>query len=270
VLYSMALKESEALAVGNGREVTVVTGDDDDDDDTSVDEALSTIALPPPSSYQVLHQQQYYDEDGNDNVDGEPLLYMVPVSVPALCQTFQEVLFQSQGQLGANLILGGVWQRQPYLRAIHPHGSMDVGLPFAALGSGGLAAMSVLEEGYTSHLSLDEGIALVQKAILSGIRNDLGSGSQVDLCIIAPDGSSRHMRCVVPEETLDDVIFDTEKEPANGDSNSKGTTQPPFLSSGVNGFGNIPFAIQSARQRVISIEADESRHNALWDDALGQ
>lgn len=80
------------------------------------------------------------------------------------------------------------------------------------MGSGSLAAMSVFEskykEGLTVSLSFlfvalkksiahafisiegmpilqrDEGVNLVAEAICSGIFNDLGSGSNVDICVI--------------------------------------------------------------------------------------
>ncbi|KAG7604325.1 Nucleophile aminohydrolases N-terminal [Arabidopsis thaliana x Arabidopsis arenosa] len=66
---------------------------------------------------------------------------------------------------------------------IYPHGSTDT-LPFATMGSGSLASMSVFEAKYKEGLTRDEGIKLVAEAICSGIFNDLGSGSNVDLCVI--------------------------------------------------------------------------------------
>ena len=138
---------------------------------------------------------------------------------------------------------------------------MDVGLPFAALGSGGLAAMAVLEEGYKDTLSLEEGKVLVQRAVFSGIRNDLGSGSQVDLCVISPDGSSRHSRCVVPEEELEDVQFIDH-------SDAKQDEIPAASLVGVNGFGNTPFAIESTRQRIVSVQANKEEQQAQWNKAL--
>ncbi|OAO92477.1 hypothetical protein AXX17_AT5G37190 [Arabidopsis thaliana] len=52
------------------------------------------------------------------------------------------------------------------------------------MGSGSLASMSVFEAKYKEGLTRDEGIKLVAEAICSGIFNDLGSGSNVDLCVI--------------------------------------------------------------------------------------
>lgn len=52
------------------------------------------------------------------------------------------------------------------------------------MGSGSLAAMSVLENGYKDDLPEAEAIELVSQAIQAGIFNDLGSGSNVDVTVI--------------------------------------------------------------------------------------
>jgi 20S proteasome subunit beta 2 len=52
------------------------------------------------------------------------------------------------------------------------------------MGSGSLNAMAVFESGYKEGLTRDEAVDLVAKAIRSGIFNDLGSGSNVDICVI--------------------------------------------------------------------------------------
>jgi 20S proteasome subunit beta 2 len=82
--------------------------------------------------------------------------------------------------------LGGVDISGPHLYTIHPHGSTDK-LPFVTMGSGSLAAMAVFEAGYKDEMTEEEGKALVHKAISAGIFNDLGSGSNVDLCVIKKD-----------------------------------------------------------------------------------
>jgi len=103
-------------------------------------------------------------------------------SISSICHMIREELTRGGGEIGANLVLGGVdpFTKQPILTAIHPHGSIDV-VPYTALGSGGLAAMGVLESGYDADMTLDEGVALVKSAVLAGIKNDLGSGSQVSV-----------------------------------------------------------------------------------------
>ncbi|KAJ9508364.1 hypothetical protein QJQ45_011883 [Haematococcus lacustris] len=112
-------------------------------------------------------------------------------------------LFKYQGHIGAALVLGGVDVNGPHLFTlavwmpaaswsglqIYPHGSTD-SLPFATMGSGSLNAMAVFESGYKDNLSQEEAMALVAKAIRSGIYNDLGSGSNVDLCVITKAGAT--------------------------------------------------------------------------------
>ncbi|CAI0454727.1 unnamed protein product [Linum tenue] len=101
-------------------------------------------------------------------------------------------LFNYQGHISAALVLGGVDCTGPHLHTIYPHGSTDT-LPFATMGSGSLAAMAVFESKYKEGLNKEEGIKLVTEAICSGIFNDLGSGSNVDVCVITK-GEKEYMR----------------------------------------------------------------------------
>ena len=57
-------------------------------------------------------------------------------------------------------------------------------LPYVTMGSGSLAAMAVFERGYNDDLTEEQAKELVKDAIKAGIFNDLGSGSNVDLCVI--------------------------------------------------------------------------------------
>ena len=92
-------------------------------------------------------------------------------------------LFRYQGHVSAALVLGGVDVTGAHLYTVYPHGSTDA-LPFVTMGSGSLAAMSVFEADYREDLSREEACTLVARAIKAGIFNDLGSGSNVDLCVI--------------------------------------------------------------------------------------
>lgn len=96
-------------------------------------------------------------------------------------------LFKYQGNIGAALVLGGFDLNGPHLFTVYPHGSSDA-LPFATMGSGSLAAMAVYEADYREGLDEEEGKELVARSIRAGIFNDLGSGSNVDLCVITKDG----------------------------------------------------------------------------------
>jgi len=108
------------------------------------------------------------------------------VRVVAANRLLRQYLFRYQGHVSAALVLGGVDITGPYLTSIAPHGSSDR-TPYVTMGSGSLAAMSVLEDRYKAGMSEEEAKQLVADAIRSGIFNDLGSGSNVDLCVITKD-----------------------------------------------------------------------------------
>ncbi|XP_051892902.1 proteasome subunit beta type-7 [Pristis pectinata] len=95
----------------------------------------------------------------------------------------KQMLFRYQGYIGAALVLGGVDCTGPHLYSIYPHGSTDT-LPYVTMGSGSLAAMAVFEDRYKQDMEEEEAKQLVQDAIAAGIFSDLGSGSNIDLCVI--------------------------------------------------------------------------------------
>jgi len=116
------------------------------------------------------------------------------------CTLLKRMLFRYQGYISAALVLGGCDINGPHLYQIYPHGSTGK-LPFTTMGSGSLAAMAVFESDYRDDLEEDEAIKLVQRAILAGIFNDLGSGSNVDTCVIRMDGSvSMDRNGITPNE----------------------------------------------------------------------
>lgn len=108
-------------------------------------------------------------------------------------------LFRYQGHVSAALVLGGFDINGPHLFTVYPHGSSD-SLPYATMGSGSLAAMSIFEAGFKENMTKEEAMKLVADAIKSGVFNDLGSGSNVDLCIITKDGREylRNYECPNP------------------------------------------------------------------------
>ncbi|XP_065829008.1 proteasome subunit beta type-7-like [Oscarella lobularis] len=102
------------------------------------------------------------------------------------CRLFKQKLFRYGGYISAALVLGGVDPTGPHLYSIHPHGSTDV-LPYVTMGSGSLAAMATFEANYRPDMNEEEAKQLVRDAIAAGIFNDLGSGSNVDICVITAD-----------------------------------------------------------------------------------
>lgn len=121
------------------------------------------------------------------------------VRVVNVVTRFKKMLFKYQGNIGCALVLGGVDINGPQLYQIYPHGSTDM-LPFTSMGSGSLAAMSVLEAGYKDDMSVEEAKDLVAKAISSGILNDLGSGGNVDVVVIKKDSVEKTRRFQRPTE----------------------------------------------------------------------
>ncbi|SCU88785.1 LANO_0D03070g1_1 [Lachancea nothofagi CBS 11611] len=115
-----------------------------------------------------------------------------PRVVSAL-QMLKQHLFKYQGHVGAYLIVAGVDPTGAHLFSIHAHGSTDVGF-YQSLGSGSLAAMAVLESNWKQDLTREEAIVLASDAIEAGIWNDLGSGSNVDLCVMEVGKDAEYLR----------------------------------------------------------------------------
>jgi len=99
-----------------------------------------------------------------------------------LCQE----LHRYQGYIGTALIIGGVDVKGSHICSISPYGTSDY-LPYIAMGSGSLDAMAIMEARYKDNLTLEEARALVMEAIEAGITHDLGSGNNLDVCVISKD-----------------------------------------------------------------------------------
>jgi 20S proteasome subunit beta 2 len=116
------------------------------------------------------------------------------------CTLLKRRLFQYQGNISAALVLGGCDINGPSIYQIAPHGS-TAKLNYTTMGSGSLAAMAVFESSWKEEMEESEAVELVQRAIGAGIFNDLGSGSNVDVCVIRTDSSVDYRRNdVTPNE----------------------------------------------------------------------
>ncbi|EMR09446.1 hypothetical protein PNEG_02388 [Pneumocystis murina B123] len=111
----------------------------------------------------------------------------------------RQYLFKYQGYVGAYLIVAGADPTGLHLFTVSAHGSTDK-LPFVTMGSGSLAAMSVLETKYKPNMSRQEAIDLCKDAILAGIFNDLGSGSNVDIVVIEKEKTQYLRNYLKPNE----------------------------------------------------------------------
>ncbi|KAG6279780.1 proteasome core particle subunit beta 2 [Claviceps purpurea] len=116
------------------------------------------------------------------------------------CMTLlKQHLFRYQGHIGAYLVVAGCDPTGTHLFTVHAHGSTDK-LPYVTMGSGSLAAMSVFETQWTPNLTQEGAVKLCSEAILSGIFNDLGSGSNVDVAIITKDKTTLKRNFIKPNE----------------------------------------------------------------------
>lgn len=102
-------------------------------------------------------------------------------------------LFRHQGHIGAYLVVAGVDPTGVGLFTVHAHGSTDK-LPYVTMGSGSLAAMSIFETHWKNNCTRDEAVRVCSEAIQAGIFNDLGSGSNVDVCVIEKGKPTQMMR----------------------------------------------------------------------------
>jgi 20S proteasome subunit beta 2 len=66
------------------------------------------------------------------------------------------------------------------------------------MGSGSLAAMSVFETSWKAKMTRDEAVKICSDAILAGIFNDLGSGSNVDVCVITEEKATLMRNFIKP------------------------------------------------------------------------
>ncbi|KAF8424884.1 nucleophile aminohydrolase [Tirmania nivea] len=116
------------------------------------------------------------------------------------CMTLlKQHLFRHQGHIGAYLVVAGVDPTGTNLFTVHAHGSTDK-LPYVTMGSGSLAAMSVFESKWQQDLTQEDAVKLCGEAILAGIFNDLGSGSNVDVCIVTAEKAIVKRNFITPNE----------------------------------------------------------------------
>uniref|UniRef100_A0A7S2Y7Q8 Proteasome endopeptidase complex n=1 Tax=Entomoneis paludosa TaxID=265537 RepID=A0A7S2Y7Q8_9STRA len=225
---------------------------------------------------------------GTTNKDIQQLLSTPQFpSMTSICHWLREELYNQGGACQANLIVGGICPKSkaPFLRAIHPHGSMDE-VAFAALGSGGLAAMAVLESSLANAhwkretqsqnstassdptLPLQDAISILLRAVRAGIENDLGSGSQIDLVIMHKNGTTTYQRAAVPEAELPPIV--SENDDASAESTTSSLTLPETNDGlGVNGFGNTPFVLRPSLFGQRSIPKRQEEVEREWNDLLG-
>jgi 20S proteasome subunit beta 2 len=68
------------------------------------------------------------------------------------------------------------------------------------MGSGSMAAMAIFETKWKQKMTREEAVELASQAIQAGIFNDLGSGSNVDVCVITAEKTTLMRNYVKPNE----------------------------------------------------------------------
>ena len=110
------------------------------------------------------------------------------ISVKTAAKNMANLLFQRRFfPYFTQTIIGGIDDEGPALYILDPLGSV-IPDKYASIGSGSNIAIGVLEESYTDDLSLDEGKALVIRAMKSAISRDTFSGNGIDIIVISEDG----------------------------------------------------------------------------------
>jgi len=113
---------------------------------------------------------------------------IIPVSY--LKTVTSRMFFQYGGAISCHFIIGGCDNKGPHIFIVYKEGS-TMKLPYATMGSGGYIAMSIFESRWKPDMEEHEAKELVADAITAGIVNDLGSGSNVDLCVIKKNFSEK-------------------------------------------------------------------------------
>jgi 20S proteasome subunit beta 2 len=68
------------------------------------------------------------------------------------------------------------------------------------MGSGSLHATTILESKYKDDMSREEAVQLCIEAITAGIYHDLGSGSNVDYCVLTKDKTEMFRNAVLNKD----------------------------------------------------------------------
>lgn len=110
------------------------------------------------------------------------------ISVRAAAKFISNILFQRRYfPYITQTIVGGVDDEGSTIYILDPLGSV-IPDKFAAVGSGAEIAIGVLEAAYKDDCDLEDGKALVVRAMKSALARDTASGNGIDLLLITSDG----------------------------------------------------------------------------------
>ncbi|UCH02795.1 MAG: archaeal proteasome endopeptidase complex subunit beta [Candidatus Bathyarchaeota archaeon] len=108
--------------------------------------------------------------------------------VRAMAKTLSNLLFQRRYfPYITQTIVGGVDDEGYNIYILDPIGSV-IPDKYAAVGTGAVIAIGVLEAGYNDSMNVEEGRELVIRAMKSALARDAVSGNGVDILVITNDG----------------------------------------------------------------------------------
>jgi len=114
--------------------------------------------------------------------------YNRPLSVKSAARLLSIILHQNRMfPLITELIVAGRDQGQYAIFRLDPFGSL-ISDKFTVSGSGSTIAIGVIENEYNENITIEDGIKLAIKALVSAMKRDIGSGDDINISIINKDG----------------------------------------------------------------------------------
>ncbi|XP_020813948.1 proteasome subunit beta type-2-like isoform X2 [Drosophila serrata] len=115
--------------------------------------------------------------------------------IPVRCanQMIKQMLHSQIGSINVNLLIAGVDKYGTSIYSTRFDGSSDT-VPFTAIGSGMMSAMSVLETRWCMDLDEASALDVIYEAVAFGTGQSVSSKMPVRLCILCNDYSILHER----------------------------------------------------------------------------
>jgi proteasome beta subunit len=115
--------------------------------------------------------------------------YHTKMTVKSAAKLLSNILYSQRSYPAfAETIVGGVDQEGHRLFILDQLGSL-IEDKFAALGTGGALAISVIEQEYKDEMTVKEGKDLAVKAVRAAISRDVASGDGIDVVVISKEGA---------------------------------------------------------------------------------
>ena len=114
--------------------------------------------------------------------------YGRPMNTRSAAKLLSLILYQNRlYPLITELIVAGRDNNKYSIFKLDPFGSL-IEDNYAVSGSGSTIAVGIIESEYKENISIDEGIKLAVKALLSAMKRDIGSGDDFNIAIISDEG----------------------------------------------------------------------------------